>query len=201
MPNAPAMPEQLLLEGFEPPPALTDGLFFAVLPEAATAGRIAELAQRLRAEQGLRGRPLAAARFHATLHHLGNHAGLPEGLADLACRAAEAVVAPPFEAIFHRAGSFLGRPRNRPFVLRGDEDGLAPLMALQRSLGTAMKHAGLGRWVVPHYTPHVTLLYDSRFVASLAVEPIRFTVREFVLVHSLLGRTQHLHVARWPLRG
>ncbi|MEF7615901.1 2'-5' RNA ligase family protein [Aquincola sp. MAHUQ-54] len=195
------MPVQLPLEGFEPPPPLTDGLFFAVLPDAATAERIAALAHRLRGELGLRGKPLAATRLHATLHHLGNHAGLPPGLAELACRAGDAVVAAPFEAGFDHAESFLGRPRNRPFVLRGGDEALAPLGALQRQLGAAMRRAGLGHWVTPHFTPHVTLLYDGRFVTHQAVAPVQWTVREFVLVHSLLGRSTHLHLARWPLAG
>jgi 2'-5' RNA ligase len=34
-----------------------------------------------------------------------------------------------------------------------------------------------------------------------AVEPIRWTVREFVLVHSLLGQTRHVPLARWSLGG
>jgi 2'-5' RNA ligase len=36
-------------------------------------------------------------------------------------------------------------------------------------------------------------------VPEQAIEPIEWTVREIVLVHSLLGRTTHRHVARLPL--
>jgi 2'-5' RNA ligase len=50
------------------------------------------------------------------------------------------------------------------------------------------------------FTPHVTLLYDDRMVPEQAVEPISWRVREFVLTHSLLGKTQHVELGRWPLR-
>ena len=36
------MPEQLWLPGLEAPPTPTDGLFFAVFPDAATAASIVE---------------------------------------------------------------------------------------------------------------------------------------------------------------
>lgn len=74
-------------------------------------------------------------------------------------------------------------------------------MVFQQTLGIAMKKAGLGRWAKPGYTPHVTLLYDDRSVAEQAVETICWTAREFVLVHSLIGQTLHVPLARWPLRG
>jgi len=47
----------------------------------------------------------------------------------------------------------------------------------------------------------VTLLYDDCSVAEQAVETICWTAREFVLVHSLIGQTLHVPLARWPLRG
>ncbi|MGE5152361.1 MAG: 2'-5' RNA ligase family protein, partial [Rhodospirillaceae bacterium] len=51
------------------------------------------------------------------------------------------------------------------------------------------------------FTPHVTLLRDGQRVPEQRIEPIEWTVREIVLVHSLLGRAAHRHVARWSLTG
>ncbi|HET7794763.1 MAG TPA: RNA 2',3'-cyclic phosphodiesterase [Rhizobacter sp.] len=192
------MPEQLSLPGIEPPRAPTDRLFFALLPDAAAASRIAALARRLKAELGLKGRPLAMDRFHVTLHFFGDHLGLPEGLVAALRQAAGRVTVPPFRLTFDRAGSFAGRPRKRPFVLRGDE-GLVSLMAFQKSLGEAMKAVGLGRLVDMRFTPHVTLLYDDRLVPDMVIEPIEWVANEFVLVDSLLGQTRHVPLARWPL--
>ena len=196
------MPEQSSLPGFGAVPQQpTDRLFFAIFPDANASARIAQLAQQLRGEHELHGRPLAPERFHVTLHHLGDYAGVPRDVVAMADKAATAVTTmAPFEVAFDRVASFSSAPRNRPFVLRGG-DGVAALMEFQQALGMAMKKAGLGRWAKPGYTPHVTLLYDDRSVAEQAVETISWTAREFVLVHSLLGQTRHVALARWPLRG
>jgi 2'-5' RNA ligase len=46
----------------------------------------------------------------------------------------------------------------------------------------------------------VTLLYDERGIAEHAIEPVSWTVREFVLVHSLRGQSKYIPLGRWPLR-
>lgn len=194
----PGAPGQLSLAGFDAPPQPTDRLFFAVFPDAAAAARITRLAQDLRSEHGLKGRPIATQRLHITLHHLGDYAGLPQGVVAAASEAAATVAVSPFEVAFDHAESFLGRPRNRPFVLRGNE-GVTALRAFQQTLGEAMKKTGLGRWVERQYTPHVTLLYDDHPVVEQPVETIGWRVREFVLVHSLLGQGLHVPLARWSL--
>lgn len=178
----------------------TDRLFFAIYPDPGAAARISDLAKRLRAEHELRGTPLALDRFHVTLHHLGDHEGLPPSLVAAAQEAAATISESAFDVAFDYVASFRLGGRKRPFVLRGGKD-LARLMAFQQTIGMAMKKAGLGRWVQPQFTPHVTLLYDDHLVSEQPVEPVSWTVRELVLVHSLLGRTQHIPLGRWPLRG
>ncbi len=194
------MPEQSFLPGFEAAPRPTDRLFFAIYPDATTAAQIAALAQQLRTQHGLQGKPLKPERFHITLHHLGDYAGLPQDLVAAASMAGASVAAAPFDVTFDRAASFTSTPRNRPFVLRGD-GGLAALVAFQQSLGEALKKTVLGRWAKPGFTPHVTLLYDDRSVPEQAVPPVAWTAHEFVLLHSLIGQTLHVPLARWPLKG
>ncbi|MFI5446030.1 2'-5' RNA ligase family protein [Polaromonas sp. UC242_47] len=193
------MPRQASPPGFDPEPQASDSLFFAIFPDAAAAARIAQLAQQLRGEQGLHGKPLKTERFHVTLHHLGNYVGLPQELVTLAGEAAASVLIPPFEVAFDRAGSFTSAPRHRPLVLRGGE-GLMALSAFQHALGVALVQSGLQRWAKPGYTPHATLLYDDRSVAEQAVETIAWMAREFVLVHSQLGEGRYIPLGRWPLR-
>lgn len=185
-------------DGIDPPAKPTDRLFFAIFPSADVAARIEQLALHLRSKHGLKGKLLATGRFHVTLHHLGDFVGLPQGIVAAACEAAASVAMPPFEVTFDRALSF-NRPSNRPFVLRGG-DGLAALMTFQQALSTALNHAGLGGGKAnAHFTPHVTLLYDDHGVTEQAIEPIAWTAHEFVLVRSLIGKTQHIPLARWPL--
>jgi 2'-5' RNA ligase len=178
-------------------PPVTDRLFFAIFPDHATALRIAERADRLRAAHGLAGRPLAPERFHITLHHLGDHAGVRRDIVAMAAEAAGGLKVPPFEVAFDRAASF-HNGGNNPFVLQGGE-GLAALRAFQRDLGLAMARAGLSRLVDKSFTPHVTMLYDRGLIAEQPVDPITWTVGGFTLVHSLLGRTEHIPLARWTL--
>src|SRR5207244_1145602 len=97
-----------------------------------------------------------------------------------------------------RIVSFEGKRKEHPFVLRGDA-GLAKLVSFRRLLGDAIQSAGLGQ-VKPGYVPHVTLLYDQRRVEERPIEPISWTVREFVLIHSLIGQSRYIPLGRWPLR-
>jgi len=184
---------------FDAPP-VTDRLFFAIFPDAETAAGIARHAATLRASHQLSGRPLAPERFHVTLHHLGDHAGLPESLIAAASAAAAKLMTPPFEASFDCVASFAGHARRRPCVLRSQaEESNAPLFALQGALGDRLRAAGLGRYIERRFTPHVTLLYDERTLAPEAVIPIGWRVREFALIHSLLGKNEHRVLRRWSL--
>jgi 2'-5' RNA ligase len=144
--------------------------------------------------------PLPPERLHITLHHIGDYTGLPPQVVTAISDVAAKVRTDPFEVEFDRVASFSGKRGNLPLVLRGGE-GLAELMKFQRGLGTAITRARVGRPVASQFTPHVTLLYDGIQVEERAVEPIRWTVSEFILVHSLLGQTRHIPLARWSLSG
>ncbi len=178
----------------------SDRLFFGIFPEAPVAEAIAGRARDLKGRLNLSGAPLTPDRFHVTLHHIGDYAGLPRGIVAQALEAGAAVAATsaPFDVTFDKAASFNNRGNN-PFVLQGGE-GLADLHAFQKTLGLAMAHAGLGKQVARQFNPHVTLLYDRGLAPETAVEPVSWPVSEFVLIHSLLGQTRHIVLGRWPLR-
>lgn len=194
------MPDQLSLAGFSTGQKPTDRLFFGLMPGAAVPPRISRIARQLRTGHQLAGNPLPPERFHITLIHLGDYLGVPEGLVHAATEAAATVAASPFEVVFDRAGSFAGRARHHPLVLRGG-GGLDQLLAFQQILVGALRQAGLGRHAGGPFTPHLTLLYDAQILPEETVEPVGWMVNEFVLVHSLLGRTQYIVLGRWPLRG
>lgn len=189
------MSDQLSL--FAAPP-VADRLFFAIFPDPATAAGIAERADGLRARHKLSGRPLASDRFHITLHHLGDHAGVRRDIVTMASEAAQTLATPRFDVTFDRSASF-HNGGNNPLVLQGGE-GLEALKGFQRELGLAMARAGIGRLVDKTFTPHVTLLYDRALIAEEPVTPVTWTVGGFTLIHSLLGRTEHIPLARWALR-
>jgi 2'-5' RNA ligase len=191
------MPEQQLSFPFEAP---LDRLFFAILLPPEAAGQIAECTQFLRAEHSLKGRPVGSDQLHISLHGLGDHPRLPTTLIEQARKAGDCVAMRPFEVVFDRAVSFTRKNKKLPVVLRASSE-VTSLITFHHRIGDAMKKAGLGRRVASRFTPHMTLLYDDRVVKERPIEPIRLTVCDFALVHSLVGRSRYIELARWPLHG
>lgn len=181
-----------------PRPTGRDRLFFGIFPDAGAIGQSATLARELQQHHGLQGKLLLPHRLHATLYHLGDYAGVPQDIVEAASEVAASVRCAPFEVLFDRAMSFHTRGKKlQPLVVLG-ESGTAVLRDFQHALVQDLK--GIGFKVKTAFTPHVTLLYDEHQVPEQPVAPISWTVRDFVLVHSLVGRSQHIHLARWPLQ-
>jgi 2'-5' RNA ligase len=172
---------------------LADRLFVATIPDADTAFRIYRLAGVLKRAHKFSGKLMEPDRLPISLFFLG---GLSDQIVRSACEAFADVRMQPFEVSFDRTVSFRGKAGSRPFVLIGD-DGPSRLKSFRQSLGAAMTSCGLRRLAKTNFTPHVTLLYDSHNVAEHPIEPISWTVNEFVLTNS---RNGHDHLARWPLR-
>jgi 2'-5' RNA ligase len=149
-------------------------------------------------EPDLAGKPIAAGCLHISLYSLGEHETLPDTLVEHACHAANAVTCKPFDVRFDRCGEFGGGA----FVLYGRHE-MPALLEFRRRLGVAMvTQRSLAGFVTRRpYAPHVTILYrrDARAFKEQTIEPIGWTVREFVLVHSLVGRGRHIRLGRWRL--
>ncbi|TPG08409.1 RNA 2',3'-cyclic phosphodiesterase [Rhodanobacter glycinis] len=191
------MSQQASLPGFAPA-AATDRLFLAIFPDRDIAAQLAALAATQCAHHGLRGRPLGTERFHVTLFHLGDSAGLRQDVVDTASKAASRVQATSFELVFDQVASFAGRRDKLPFVLKAD-GGNAPLRAFHAELAEQLREVGLAHFARESFEPHVTLAYDARTIVPEAVSPVRWRAHEFVLIHSLLGQTRHIPLARWAL--
>ncbi|MDN7180028.1 2'-5' RNA ligase family protein [Caballeronia sp. SEWSISQ10-4 2] len=160
--------------------------------------RIEQRAQHLRIEHGLKRRPLPIGHFHVTLHSIDTYPYFPQRVASTLEAVAATIRMPPFDIILDLARSFHRTDHDRPFVLLGS-DGAAALKEFHGALGTTLKKAGFNCNSTSSFTPHLTLLYDKREVDERAIEPVRWTAREFVLVDSLVGQTKHVQLARWPL--
>ena len=177
----------------------TSSLFFAVFPSADAAANLFSVAQQLRAQHGLTGKVTGAERLHVTLHWLGDFIGdIPESVLAQARQAAATVSAPVFDITFDKVRSFFGRSA-RPFVLGMREEN-ATLCALHRDLGAALLKQGLGKPAREAFTPHVTLLYDKKPIASQPITPVRWTAHELFLVRSLYGKGEYVRLAAWPFR-
>jgi RNA 2',3'-cyclic 3'-phosphodiesterase len=165
-------------------------LFFAAVPDVDAAAEIYRVAGILKQAHRFTRKLIPRECLHVSLLFLGR--GSEQLLRD-ACDAVAGVKMTPFEVSFDRTASFCGRPGNYPFVLVGG-DTLDRLKSLGHALDAAVAESGMARRMRRDFTPHVTLLYGDRAVEEYPVAPIRWTVSEFVLIHSLQG---HRHLARW----
>ena len=165
-------------------------LFFAVVPDFDATAKIYRVAGILKQAHRFDGTLIPRECLHVSLRFLGRGS---EQLIHGACEAVAGVKMAPFEVSFDRTASFGGRPGNRPLVLTGD-DTLGRLKSLGHALDAAIAEKGMGRRARRDFVPHVTLLYGDRAVDECPIAPIRWTVNEFVLIHSLNG---HAHLARW----
>lgn len=166
-------------------------LFFALWPPDALTLALAALA---RAHVPPRARALPAGNLHITLAFVG-----PVTAATRACleQAAATVTGAPFELALDRIGAWPG-----PGILW-----LAPsvipsaLGQLAGDLQQALRPCGY-RPEARAYQPHVTLArkLKGRFPA-VAVPPLHWPVRDFVLVESLTTPAGPCYqvLRRWPL--
>jgi 2'-5' RNA ligase len=171
----------------------TDRLFFAVIPDEGTAKTIAALRRKLLEETGISGKEVLPEHLHVTLWHVRD-SFLPPQFDEIASlvRRAGYVEMPSFEISLTQAQSFGGGA----LVLDGDK-GFSALEMLSARIGDVLTPPGFRR---PRpFMPHMTLLRSETMLPLRDIDPITWTTREVVLVHSLLGKATHRHVARIPL--
>lgn len=177
-------------------------IMFLGYPNPPDAAGISKRSHSFRDRTGLKGRALLTDRLHITLFSLGAYweGEMPADLIPRARAAGAMVASPPIEIVLDCLQTFRRNSSDQPLVLTGS-DGMKPLLRFREELGLAMIDSGLRRFVKSSFNPHMTLLYDRRTVAPRAIDPVRWTMTEFVLVDSLRGRTVHVPLARWQLRG
>lgn len=160
-------------------------LFFALSPDAALRQRIAGVSLQLERGQAPGGRRLAPDRYHLTLQFLGDFQPLRPSVVDAARQAADSIQLPAFDLSLDHAGSF---PGSNVWWL--GTHGVAPgLQALWDALGAALAGAGVQVKSSQRFAPHLTIRRDvRRQVEPLAIGPLHWTVRDFVLFDSIPGQ-------------
>jgi RNA 2',3'-cyclic 3'-phosphodiesterase len=178
------------------PGSLRSGVpFFAVVPDAPAVSSLAGIGRRLHLEHGLTGKLLPPAQLLLPLIGIGSHADPVPELVFLAMQAAAEVRMPSFDLTLDRVRSLPGL--RRPLVLCSDA-GVDGARRLQLAIEVAMHERGIGA-AGRRYMPHVTVLDGWRGIAEEAIEPVRWTATEFVLLRSLRGRREPVVLGRWAL--
>ena len=180
-------------------PAPLHRLFFAVMPDADTAERIAALGQALKRSEGLSGKAIKSERLQVTLIHVGDWDDLPKGVVDDCRRVGETTGSSAFDVAFDRAQSFAGATGNQPYVLLGDDAGMAAVKGFRSDLWERLVRVGVKPKSNAEFDPHLTLLYDPKLSPGRVIEPIRWRVGEILLIHSEIGRNKYHELGRWPL--
>jgi DNA-directed DNA polymerase III (polc) len=190
------------MEVFSPlSPKGEDKWFFALQPSAAARETIVRQQDELGLRHGFQRYRIKPENLHVTIQMVGHGTTLPPDILRAAYAAAAAVSCRPFDISFDRALSFKSKKLSRPFVLMCAKTALAPLQAFHRALIEALHQHGLIQKRHPDFTPHLTLFWDPASIPEHPVTPLGWTVNEFVLVHSRVGRSEHRVVGRWVLDG
>jgi RNA 2',3'-cyclic 3'-phosphodiesterase len=146
-----------------------------------------------------RARWINPARYHATLHFLGDHAMLRPDIVAAAKAAADSIRMAPFEWLLDHAAGFRGR--QPPCVLRCS---VVPesLQQLWQDLRRALLLAGQGRQLERAFTPHITLAYSrAMLLQPTAIEPVSWRVGDIALIHGVVGQPEQQVLGRWSLQG
>ena len=171
-------------------------LFFALQPDAEAAERMQQLLLQLRRRHGLTGRAIGRPRLHITLA-MASAAETPPSHDTVAWarEAASRIAERPFVVALNHVQSWIGGKERGPVVLLGDE-GVIGVHRLRDALRTALKGPTVED---THYQPHLSLLYDGVRMPEETVDPIRWTARDYVLIHSPYGQSVHNILGRWKL--
>lgn len=195
------MAHQLSMPGIKAPPKVTDKLFFAVVPNASAKAQIRRIADSLRSERSLLGKPLPADDLHITIFNTGEGCGLSREWLDMAHAIADRIILEGFKVRFDNVMSFRSQSRvsNQHPLILGASKGVEELNTLYSGFAEffIQRHCtGIPKTI----TPHVTILYDNQMIAKRMIEPVEWYVEEFVLLHRRIDQHERLAVlGRWPL--
>lgn len=175
-------------------PAETDSerLFFALWPDAAIQQQAYARVQANLRRGG--GRPVRPENFHITVAFLGEVAQERRPCIE---RAAGRVRAPAFDLVLERIGYW----RRARVVWLGPAERTPEPPALVPALWSALEECGFTPETRPFF-PHLTLVRKAnRGPRGQLVEPVKWQVRDFVLVASRMESdgVRYEVMQRWPL--
>lgn len=166
-------------------------LFLAVRPVPPIDVQIANLAED---EAGGATR-IRTDHLHTTMAITEDFPREPVRLGEALIAVGDRISAAPFDMTVDRlSGS------GRSVALRPSRR-IEGLHALHLQIVDGMRRAGLAVRQGWKFSPHITLFYRDGAPFSRTLPGFRWHVDELVLIHSLVGRTEHRVLGRWALGG
>jgi 2'-5' RNA ligase len=179
-----------------------DRLFLALFPDRPTAALIDRCARRFHQACGLARVVQPPDRQHISIHHFGDYGHLRARHVEAARRATDRILMARFDVALIGFESF-DNPRHcrsgfphRPLVARAQSEGLVELFGqVHRAMSPARSPRS------KNLKPHLTVSYGPERIGYRPFPPIRFPVRELVLVHSEVGLSRYHVLGAWPFTG
>lgn len=166
-------------------------LFFALKPSPVIARQTDHFVEKL----GSGERRIRPDHQHVTLAVTADYVEYPYAVIKTLLRVGTTVIAEPFDMRLDRLGF-----SNRSAALRPSRS--VPLLnELQRSIISAMQGAGVALRPGWSFSPHQTLFYREGPPAQQSVDGFIWSIDQFVLVCSHVGRTRHDILGSWMLKG
>lgn len=193
-----AMP-QMPLFGLGAKPEYEHNYFFALSPNPGLRKQLALVADELKTANALEGSWISSERYHLTLHHLGQFPEIRTDLVNRAIAAANKIQTQAFDIKLDQFMCFDSKTGKFPCVLTSTTESLA-LKNFWQLLKNNLFAVRLGQNLTNNFTPHATLLYSRQPVIETHITtPIHWRVTDFVLIESLVGKSEHIELGRWPL--
>ncbi len=196
MPRSNAM--QPGLSGIEPP---MDGkvrhLFFALIPDESVVAQIEIAIATIAKSNAAFGRKIKPHRQHMTLVYIDTFGIFPENVIRKATAAADRVVADAFDLTLDNAGSFPSG--DIPWWI-GCKDAPTNLAMLHEKLVEGLHFARQKFRGANAFVPHVSISRSNADVLQpVSIAPIRWRVREFFLIESIVNEPEYNVLRKWTL--
>lgn len=178
-----------LLRSFDADEIILHRLFFALKPTDEAVEQIA----LVRAGIGIARSHVLDHRLHLTLWMLDLPMAPTPGLVADLCGAAAKVRGPALRVAMNE---LVG---NGHVTCLTPGEPMPVLKAFQQKLQLAVADAGIWPSRGFRFEPHVTLAYGQEMGQRRPVLPVSWRSHDFVLIHSLVGLTEHVELGRWAL--
>ena len=190
---------QMSLFGLGTKPAHEHNYFFALSPSPDVRGQLTKCAEGLRTTQDFNGSWISSERYHLTLHHLGQYSEVRSDLVSRAITAASRMQAKPFDLVLDQFMCFDSRTGRYPCAATSANE-LPDLNNFWQLLKNNLLAVRLGEKLSSSFKPQATLLYNRQPLGEpRSVEPIHWHVIDFVLIESLVGKSEYIELGRWRL--
>ncbi|TAL73332.1 MAG: 2'-5' RNA ligase [Rhodanobacter sp.] len=176
------------------------GYAFALLPDAGVREQFAVVGERLQRVHRVGGTRISADALRLDLCPMGRVVRLVRPAEQALLAAGAAVSTAGFTLTFDSATRLHTHAVQFPLTLKANAASTAAALELRKALAAAQAAVGLQVLAVTGFSAYIALMQgDTLRGVEEIINPIEWTVREFVLIRRFFGGLRHEVIGRWPL--